>query len=73
MHIGGVVSSARLQRPSGVPVAVRLAGGVSPCASTARAARTCPASSATSGPGYNDSPDRYELEVLGGASEVTVS
>jgi hypothetical protein len=52
------------QRPSGVPVAVRLAGGVSACASTARAA-ACPASSARRAD--NDSPDRYELEVLGGA------
>ena len=24
------------------------------------------------GPGYAESPDRYDLEVLGGASSVTV-
>ena len=73
VHIGGVVSSARLQRPSGVPVAVRLAGGVSRVRVDGARRKNVSGKQRYVGTGYNDSPDRYELEVLGGASEVTVS
>ena len=73
VHIGGVVSSARLQRPAGVPVAVRLAGGVSRVRVDGARRKNVSGKQRYVGTGYNDSPDRYELEVLGGASEVTVS
>ena len=73
MHIGGVVSSARLQRPAGVPVAVRLAGGVSRVRVDGARRKNVSGKQRYVGTGYNDSPDRYELEVLGGAAEVTVS
>ena len=73
VHIEGVVSSARLQRPAGVPVAVRLAGGVSRVRIDGARRKDVHGKQRYVGAGFDQSPDRYELEVLGGASELTVS
>lgn len=73
VHIGGVVSSARLERPAGVPVAVRLAGGVSRVRIDGARRKDVHGKQRYVGAGFDQSPDRYELEVLGGASDLTVS
>jgi MarR family len=73
VRIGGVVSSARLHRPAGVPVAVRVAGGVAHLRVDGGRREQVAGQKRYVGPGFAESPDRYELEVLGGASEVTVS
>ena len=72
VRIDGVASSVRLRRPADVPVSVRVRGGVSHLRLDDR--RQTPVSgdrSFVAGP-FETSPDRYEIEVLGGASEVRV-
>ena len=73
VRIGGVVSSARLHRPAGIPVAVRVAGGIAHLRVDGGRREQVAGQKRYVGPGFAESPDRYELEVLGGASEVTVS
>ncbi len=73
MRIRGVASSAAFRRPAGVPVAVRVAGGVSRLRVDGRSRERSAGLKRYIGPGYAESPDRYELEVLGGASEVIVN
>ncbi len=73
IRIGGVVSSARFTRPAGIPVAVRMAGGVAHLRVDGGRREQVAGQRRYVGPGFADSPDRYELEVLGGASELTVS
>jgi DNA-binding MarR family transcriptional regulator len=73
VRIGGVVSSARFKRPAGIPVAVRVAGGVAHLKVDGGRREQVAGHRRYIGPGFADSPDRYELEVLGGASELRVS
>ena len=73
VRIGGVVSSARFKRPAGIPVAVRMAGGVAHLKVDGGRREQVVGQRRYEGPGFAESPDRYELEVLGGASELTVS
>jgi DNA-binding MarR family transcriptional regulator len=73
VRIAGVVSSARFKRPAGVPVALRLAGGVSQVRVDGARRKNVSGQQRYEGKGFADSPDRYELEVLGGASELIVS
>ncbi len=73
VRIGGVVSSAQFRRPGGVPVALRVAGGVSRVRFDAQRRSTVGGDQRFVGEGFGDQPDRYEIEVLGGASEVSVT
>ncbi len=72
VRIGGVVSSAQFSRPTGIPVAVRMAGGVAHLRVDGGRREQVAGQRRFVGPGFAESPDRYELEVLGGASELTV-
>jgi DNA-binding MarR family transcriptional regulator len=73
VRLGGVASSVRLSRPAGVPVALRMAGGVSHLVVDGRRGEQVAGKRRYVGPGFDDSPDRYELELLGGASDVTIA
>ena len=73
VRLDGVASSATFRRPRGVPVAVRVAGGVSHLRVDGRKREMVAGTKRYVAPGFEESPDRYELEVLGGASNVTVS
>ncbi len=73
VRIGGVVSSASFRRPGAVPVALRVAGGVSRVRFDAQRRSTVGGDQRFVGEGFADQPDRYEIEVLGGASEVSVA
>jgi DNA-binding MarR family transcriptional regulator len=72
VRIGGVVSDARFHRPAGVPVAVRVDGGIAHLRVDGGKREQVAGLKRYVGPGYVESPDRYELEVLGGASKLTV-
>ena len=72
VRIAGVVSSARFRRPTGIPVALRMAGGVSHLRIDGGRREQVSGQRRYVGPGFADSPDRYELEVLGGVSDLTV-
>jgi DNA-binding MarR family transcriptional regulator len=73
VRVNGVASSARFRRPAGVPVAVRLAGGISRLQVDGRSRADVAGKRRYVGDGFDERPDRYELEILGGASEVIVS
>jgi DNA-binding MarR family transcriptional regulator len=68
----GVASSVRLSRPAGVPVALRVSGGVSHLVVDGRRGEQVAGKRRYVGPGFDDSPDRYEIELLSGAADVTV-
>ena len=72
VRLSGVASRVRLRRPTGIPVAVRVAGGVSHLAVDGKQRQQVPGKRRYVGPGFDDGPDRYELEILGGASTVIV-
>jgi len=72
VRLAGTASSARFQRPRGVPVAVRVAGGVSHLRIDSKKFEQVGGKRVYQTAGYADSPDRFELDVLGGASEVVV-
>lgn len=71
VRLNGVASTVRLRRPAGVPVAVRVDGGVSRLRIDGqrydRLAGERRFSSAAAGAG-----PRYEIEILGGASEIRI-
>ncbi len=73
VRLGGVASSIRFRRPAGVPVAVRIDGGVSHLSVDDRRGGQVSGKRRYVGPGYEDSPDRYEFEILRGASSVVIS
>lgn len=72
VRLSGVASSARFRRPSAVPVALRVAGGVSHLRLDGRRHEQVAGERRFVGDRFADSPDRYEIEVLGGASLVEV-
>ncbi len=73
VRLDGVASSIRFRRPAGVPVAVRIAGGVSHLTIDGRRSEQVGGKRRYAGPGFDESPDRYEFEIAGGASNVTIS
>lgn len=73
VRLSGVTSSARFRRPATVPVALCVAGGISHLRLDGRRHEQVGGERRFVGEGFADSPDRYEIEVLGGASEVFVT
>ncbi len=73
VRVTGVASSARFRRPAAVPIAVRVAGGVSHLRLDGRRHEQVSGDRRFVGSGFAEHPDRYEIEVLGGASEVSVT
>ena len=72
IRIRGVASSARFRRPAGVPVAVRIAGGVSHLRIDGARHERLAGDRRFTSDAFTASSSRYEIEILGGASEVTV-
>jgi DNA-binding MarR family transcriptional regulator len=72
VRLGGLASSVRFRRPAGVPVAVRIAGGVSHLSVDGHRTEQVAGKRRYEGPGYDQTPDRYEFEIAGGASDVTI-
>lgn len=73
VRFAGLASSVRLRRPAGVPIAVRLAGGVSHLVVDGRRSEQVGGRRRWAADGFEQAPDRYELEILGGASDVRIS
>ncbi|HEY4753263.1 MAG TPA: hypothetical protein VIH37_08265, partial [Candidatus Limnocylindrales bacterium] len=72
VRLHGVASKALLRRPAGVPVSVLLAGGISSLRVDGRGKRDVAGKRRYVSDAFETSPDRYELEVLGGAASVVV-
>jgi DNA-binding MarR family transcriptional regulator len=72
VRVQGVASSARFRRPSGVPVAVRVDGGVSHLRLDGQRFERLAGERRFTSDAFEAGANRYEIEVLGGASEVTI-
>jgi hypothetical protein len=70
--IEGGSSDARVTRPAGVPVALSARGGVSRLRFDARKLDASGSDLRLESVGFTTAPDRYELEVGGGISDMRV-
>ena len=72
VRLRGVASDARFRRPPGVPVAVRVDGGVSRLRLDGRLLRQLAGDQRFASDAFRGATDRYEIEILDGASEIRV-
>ena len=72
VRVRGVASDARFLRPAGVPVSVRVSGGVSRLRIDGQRYERLAGDRRFTSDAFLGSADRYEIEVLGGASEIRV-
>ena len=72
VRVRGVASSARFRRPERVPVAVRVDGGISHLRLDGERFERLAGDRRFTSTAFAASTDRYELEILGGASDVRV-
>lgn len=73
LRIRGGASRVTIRRPAGVPVRVRVSGGLSRLTLDGRRLPSSGAGTVRDTPGYEAAPDRYELSVEGGASRISVA
>ncbi len=73
VRIGGAASSVRLRRPAGAAVGLRVAGGVSHLRLDGTKHEQIGGDRRFTSPGYAGATDRYEIEILGGASDVRIA
>jgi DNA-binding MarR family transcriptional regulator len=73
VRIGGVASSVRLRRPTAAAVGLRVDGGISHLRLDGARHEQVGGSRRFTSPGYAEATDRYEVEVLGGASDVRIA
>jgi hypothetical protein len=73
VRIGGGVSKASLRRPRGVAVTASISGGVSKLALDDERWGAIGSGTRVTTPGAADASDRYEIEVEGGANELTIA
>jgi DNA-binding MarR family transcriptional regulator len=72
LRVRGVASTARFRRPAGVPVAVRVGGGVARLRLDGRRFERLAGDQRFTSDAFEARPDRYEIEILGGASEIRI-
>jgi len=72
VRVTGVVSSAVMRRPSSVPVHLRVDGGISHLRFDDVTASQVGGHRHYESGDYGSTPDRYDIEILGGASTVNV-
>ena len=72
IRISGVASSVVLKRPAGVPVMLRVRGGISHLRIDAERHNSVSGERRFTSQGFGSAPDRYEVEVLDGASDVKI-
>jgi len=72
VSIRGVVSSARFRRPAGVPVALRVDGGISHLRLDGERFERLAGERRFTSEAFAGSEARYEIELLGGASDLRI-
>lgn len=72
VRVRGVASSARFRRPASVPVAIRVDGGVGRLRLDGQRFDRLAGDRRFTSDAFAASADRYEIEVLGGASEIRI-
>jgi DNA-binding MarR family transcriptional regulator len=70
--IAGGVSQGRMTRPAGVPVLIVAGGGVSRLSFDGQRRESSGAGLRVKSRAYDRAPDRYELEIGGGISRMTI-
>jgi DNA-binding MarR family transcriptional regulator len=73
IRLNGVASSARFRRPLGVPVALRVDGGISHLRLDDQRVEQVSGDRRFTSTGFAGSENRYEIEILGGASDVRIA
>jgi DNA-binding MarR family transcriptional regulator len=73
VRVNGVASSVRLRRPGRAAVGLRVAGGISHLRLDGSKHEQVGGDRRFTSPGYAGAADRYEIEILGGASEVKIA
>ncbi len=71
IHIGGGASHVTLRRTDGVAARVRIGGGVARLAFDAQRFGAIGGPLRLETPGYVDTADRYDIEIAGGAANLT--
>ncbi|HXN02170.1 MAG TPA: hypothetical protein VN973_09825 [Candidatus Dormibacteraeota bacterium] len=72
VHVSGGVSHLTLHRPGGVPARVHIRGGASKLELDAQYLGAIGGPIRLETPGYPSAADRYDLDIGGGASKITV-
>jgi DNA-binding MarR family transcriptional regulator len=72
VRLAGVASTVRFRRPRVAPVALAVDGGIAHLRLDGRRQENVGGRKRFQSDGFAASPDRYEIEVLGGASEVRI-
>ncbi len=72
VRLAGVASSVKFRRPGATPVALVVQGGIAHLRLDADRHVQVGGRHRFVSPGFETSPDRYEIEVLGGASDVRI-
>jgi hypothetical protein len=73
VHIGGGASKLVVRHPKGTAVALWIGGGASRLAFDGQRYGAIGGETTLETPGAKDATDRYEIDIDGGASELTVS
>lgn len=73
VSVSGGASQMRLRRPSGVPARVQIGGGASKLALDDQGFGAVGGPVRLESPDYSTSANRYEVEIGGGASKVTIA
>jgi hypothetical protein len=73
LRIRGGASRVTLSRPTGVPFRIRVNGGLSRLSVDGRQLGSAGGPATLDSPGYDQATDRYELDVSGGASRISVT
>jgi DNA-binding MarR family transcriptional regulator len=72
VSVAGGASAVTLQRPKGVPVRLHMTGGASSVTLDAQTVATVGGETQLESPGFARAGDRYEIELSGGASAISV-
>ena len=72
LRISGVASSVKLARPAGAAIGLRVAGGIAMLRLDGAKHQNVAGDKRFMSPGYAGATERYEIEVLGGASDVRI-
>jgi hypothetical protein len=72
LRISGVASSVKIARPAGAAIGLRVGGGIAMLRLDGAKHQNVGGDRRFMSPGYAGATERYEIEVLGGASDVRI-
>lgn len=72
VRLSGGASKADIRRPAGVEARLRVTGGLNALTFDERSLDPAAGKVRLQSPGYDEASDRYDIEIAGGASEITM-